>query len=58
MNSARAQRWWFWSAAVLTALKIWLTRGQALFAIGPATADDRLFLNLAAALLRGEWLGS
>lgn len=58
MNSARAQRWWFWSAAVLTALKIWLTRGQALFAIGPAAADDRLFLNLAAALLRGEWLGS
>ncbi len=58
MNSARAQHWWFWSAAILTALKIWLTRGQALFAIGPAAADDRLFLNLAAALLRGEWLGS
>jgi hypothetical protein len=49
---------WFWAACALTILKLWLTNGQTLFAIGDASYDDRLFLNLATALLRGEWLGS
>lgn len=38
--------------------KLWLVGGQTVFAIGGAGHDDRLFLNLAHHLLRGEWLGS
>jgi hypothetical protein len=48
---------WVWAALVLTLLKLWLTRGQAVFAIGFAAHDDRLFLQLAEHLTQGEWLG-
>jgi hypothetical protein len=50
-------RWWIWAAVGLTIAKLWLTRGQAIFAIGTAGHDDRLFLKLAESLVRGEWLG-
>lgn len=52
----RIDRWW-WTAGALTALKVWLVSGQALFAIGPDSHDDHLFLTLADAVLKGEWLG-
>lgn len=45
------------SAAILTLFKLWLMRGQAVFGIGGATLDDRLFLELANAVLNGNWLG-
>ena len=48
---------WIWVAGVLTLFKLWLTNGQTLFAIGFSTHDDQHFLNLAASILRGEWLG-
>ena len=48
---------WLWGALALTAAKLWLTNGQTLFAIGPAIHDDRLFVELAGHLVRGEWLG-
>jgi len=50
-------RLWFGVALGFTALKLWLTRGQGVFAIGNAGYDDRLFLELAQHLVRGEWLG-
>ena len=50
-------RVWLVVALGLTALKLWLTRGQGVFAIGNAGYDDRLFLELAQHLVRGEWLG-
>lgn len=52
-----SNRGWLWGAVALTAVKLWLTGGQALLAIGPAIHDDRLFVELAAHLVRGEWLG-
>jgi hypothetical protein len=51
-------RSWFWAAVVLTALKLWLVDSQTIFAIGPAIHDDRLFVELAANLIKGDWLGS
>jgi hypothetical protein len=48
---------WFGVACALTILKLWLTNGQTLFAIGFSTHDDQHFLNLAASILHGEWLG-
>lgn len=48
---------WAWVALGLTGLKLWLTAGQPLFAIGGADHDDVLFLNLASTLLHGHWLG-
>jgi hypothetical protein len=59
MNGAThpSARRWFWAGAGLTLLKFWLVRGQAIYAIGPADHDDRLFLQLADHLLHGEWLG-
>lgn len=50
-------RRWFWAAIALTALKLWLVSGQTVFAIGPAIHDDKLFVEQAAHVLRGEWLG-
>ena len=58
MFTLRSSRCWFWCAVALTFLKIWLTRGQAVFAIGPASIDDRLFLRLGNSILNGEWLGA
>ncbi len=60
MNSAapKVVRVWFWAGLVLTAFKLWLTRGQAVYAIGHAALDDRLFLQLAESIVRGDWLGA
>ena len=58
MPPSTANRWWLWAAIALTAVKLWLTSGQTIYAIGPAFHDDRLFVQLAANILRGEWLGT
>jgi hypothetical protein len=55
--AAFRHRLWLGVALALTALKLWLSRGQGIFAIGGAGYDDRLFLELAQHLVRGEWLG-
>ena len=39
-------------------LKLWLVSAQPIIAMGWASLDDRLFLNLADSLLDGSWLGS
>ena len=57
MPRLNANRWWLGAALVLTALKLWLTTGQTVFAIGPAFHDDKLFINQAAQILHGDWLG-
>lgn len=49
--------WLKFSFIILALIKLWLVSGQALFVIGDATYDDQLFLNLAANLLSGDWLG-
>lgn len=54
----RSGRGWLWAALLLTGLKLWLVSGQAVYALGVAGHDDRLFLRLAEALSRGEWLGT
>lgn len=51
------RRPWVWAAVILTLFKLWLTRGQGVWAIGNAAYDDQLFVNLARHVLRGEWLG-
>jgi len=43
--------------ALFALLKLWLVSDLTVVAIGTAGHDDRLFLNLAVSLLRGEWLG-
>ena len=60
MNAAspKVLRVWFWAGVALTAFKLWLTRGQAVYAIGNAALDDRLFLQLAESIVRGDWLGA
>ncbi len=50
-------RLWLAIALVLTFLKLWLTRGQGLYAIGANGREDRLFLELAHSLVHGNWLG-
>src|SRR5258708_1907346 len=50
-------RGWFWAALVLTALKLWLTSGQAIYAIGPAFHDDRVLVDRAGRIINGEWVG-
>jgi hypothetical protein len=52
-----ASRGWLWAAVALTAAKLWLASSQTVYAIGPAIHDDRLFVELAAHILNGEWLG-
>ena len=47
-------RAWFWAAVALTLLKLWLTRGLEVYALGGATHDDdppgrRLFTNFGPA---------
>jgi len=50
---------WVWLAFIILALiKLWLIGGQTLTAWGGNVHDDRLFINLANTLLKGEWLGS
>lgn len=48
---------WLGLGLALTALKLWLTRGQGVYALGYAGHDDQLFIKLAEHLVRGEWLG-
>ena len=45
-------------ALALVAVKLWLVSAQPLRALGDAGFDDALFIQLAHALLQGEWLGS
>jgi hypothetical protein len=49
--------WFLALIAVFALLKLWLVSDLSIVAIGAAGHDDRLFLNLAVNLLRGEWLG-
>ena len=42
---------------IMTVIKLWLMEGQTLCAVGWASHDDRLFLNLALSLLKSDWLG-
>ena len=46
------------AAIALVGLKLWLTAAQPILAVGHAEYDDRLFLELANALLHGDWLGT
>jgi hypothetical protein len=57
MTPALRNRLWLGAALGLTAVKLWLSRGQGVFAIGGAGHDDRLFIELAQHLVRGDWLG-
>lgn len=57
MPNRLASRGWWLAAVILTLLKLWHTDAQTLFAIGPALHDDRLFAELAAHLINGDWLG-
>jgi hypothetical protein len=56
-SAAHRYRLWLAVAFALTALKLWLTRGQGVYALGSAGHDDRLFIELARHLIQGEWLG-
>ncbi len=53
-----SSRRWLWAAAIVTVFKLWLTRGQEVYALGYAAHDDVLFLRLADQLLHGNWLGA
>jgi len=55
---ASIPRWFLALIVVFALLKLWLVSDLSILAIGTAVHDDRLFLNLAVNLLRGEWLGS
>jgi hypothetical protein len=57
MPNRLANRGWLLAAVILTLLKFWHTEAQTIFAIGPAFHDDRLFADLAAHLINGDWLG-
>ncbi len=57
MSSRLGTHGWLLAAIALTAAKLWLTNSQTIFAIGPAFHDDRLFADLAAHLINGDWLG-
>lgn len=49
--------WVSLTCLTLTTLKLWLTAGQTLYALGWWLYDDLHFLTQASYLLRGEWLG-
>ena len=53
----RAGAWLLGGAVALVLFKLWLVSAQTIFAIGPASYHDAVYLKLADALLRGEWLG-
>jgi hypothetical protein len=57
MTALNRNRLWLAAALALTAFKLWLSRGQGVFAIGSAGHDDRLFVELAQHLVHGDWLG-
>jgi hypothetical protein len=48
---------WLWAGLALTAYKLWLVHGQGIHALAGAVHDDRLFIQLAEHLVRGDWLG-
>jgi hypothetical protein len=50
-------RWVWITFLVMSFIKIWLTNGQTLSAIGYFIQDDQLFVKLAGRLLQGSWLG-
>jgi hypothetical protein len=50
-------RWWLGLGVALTVAKLWLSRGQGVFALPAAMHDDALFITLAQHLINGEWLG-
>ncbi len=50
-------RWWLGLGLALTAAKLWLSRGQGVYALGNAGHDDLLFVQLAQHLVQGNWLG-
>lgn len=54
----RNSTYWLWAGLIITAIKLWLTRAQPVYAIGGAAHDDRLFLLLAESIIKGEWLGA
>ncbi len=45
-------------SAVLVLFKLWLVDAQRVTAVGSAYLDDRLFIDLAASISQGDWLGS
>lgn len=47
---------WFF-LAVTAFIKLWLVASQNLTALGGAVYDDRLFIDIATALLNNKWLG-
>ncbi|GAB5562813.1 MAG: hypothetical protein SynsKO_44600 [Synoicihabitans sp.] len=51
------QHWWWVLAGVVSFTKISFLRSQHIYAIGGARHDDALFANLAAQIVRGNWLG-
>ncbi|MFT3867601.1 MAG: hypothetical protein QM715_03780 [Nibricoccus sp.] len=51
---------WMWFPAVcvlLVLFKLWLVSAQTVLAVGHASHDDALFINLARHILGGRWLG-
>lgn len=57
MTPVLRNRLWLAAALGLTVAKLWLSRGQGVYALGGAGHDDRLFIELAQHLVRGDWLG-
>lgn len=57
MTTVARNRLWLALAILLTGIKLWLTRGQGIFAISNAGHDDLLFVQLAKHLINGDWLG-
>lgn len=57
MTPALRNRLWLAATLALTVTKLWLSRGQGVYAIGSAGHDDRLFIELAQHLVQGDWLG-
>ncbi|HRI81270.1 MAG TPA: hypothetical protein PLF88_02455 [Opitutaceae bacterium] len=49
--------WWIGAGLALTVAKLWLSRGQGVYAL-EAGHDDLLFLQLAQQLVQGNWLGA
>lgn len=52
-----SSRLWLIVGLLATFAKIWLTQAEPIRALGTAALDDRLFVELAQNLVRGEWLG-
>lgn len=54
----RASLRWGWAFfGLLAAVRIWMVQDLQLAAFSTARIDDRLFVDLADHLLRGDWLG-